>query len=121
METQKPITRFEYDLIHEENGIYLATMIQSIRGSGKSMPYKIGDDIPLTDEFIHGNNSVRLRTCIVQRITQDEILPYRYVVHLRPTKKEFKPFARLDWRNIFRKKTSGVDWDGLDGYLKIDA
>jgi hypothetical protein len=116
----EPVTRFEYDLMRADNGMYLATMFESITGSDKPMPYKIGDDVPLTDEFINGNNSSRLRSCLVRAVIPHEILPYSFVLHLEPTKKEFKPFGRLNWQKISRLFVRGVDWSGSDGWLDFN-
>ena len=119
METQEPITRFEYELLHEEDGRYLANLDHSISGAHASMPYKIGDEIPLSEKLIHGSNSNRLRRCFITRIARDANSPNKYFVYLRPTRQEFKPFASLDGEKISKGRVNGIDWSGLDGWLQI--
>jgi hypothetical protein len=124
MEEAEAWPKIEYNLCDINDNRYIATLIRSIKpGSKEDKDYSVGAMIPVPDCFINKNNCRKLRECIIQRITPNPGIKNKYVVHVKPTTKEFLPENIVNLGDY--KNRSGdyeprgdTDWDGLDGYLR---
>ena len=108
--------RFEYELRDFRDGNYLADMLTLIPPDSPKQPYKVEDEIELTDSLVHKNNSKRFTICSIKKL---EFLSGSKTIraYLMPIKKEYIPAGRYDGEKLLGKRVDGIDWSGSDDWL----
>lgn len=109
---------YHYDLRDAETGRYFADMQEWLSEQSEKDVYKQGDEISLPDAILYSNNCFRLRNCVVEEL-ECTSSKNRFVMYLRVTREEIKPFGYIDWQRVKKRIINGVDWTGSDGWLKL--
>lgn len=115
MNTKQGVS-YQYELRDARTNDYLGDM-GAWFSNKKNNGYIEGDTIQLKECMVEKTNSQRLMVCIVDALRIRE--NGTRVLYLDPTKEEYKPFGRVIFRNL--KKRKSVDWTGLDGWLNLNS
>ena len=108
---------FEAEIFDLKSGRHLGSMFTSTREAGE--PYKLGEELVLSDAIIYKNNSKRVRKCYIRKAERVNDLEGKHIncynIFVEPTKEE----AKLNVLPDFLKNDDWREDDGYDGWLKV--
>lgn len=96
---------------------------KTLAEAAKNGPYEVGSVILLERGVLERNNRKDLCLCRIFLLERDVLHPNKYIAFIREVRPE------EDWQDSGKGLEEGgdknsredVDWDGLDGWLKINS
>jgi len=101
---------FQYELRNAKTERDLGSIMKvKLTCASQDGPYKEGDIVPLTDGVIEQNNKKHVCDYRIVSMSRDNHEPWKYVAYIKKVE---------CWEP---SSTGGVDWEGLDGWLKLSS